>query len=159
MSDAIILTVGTKAPNFTLLDAHSHTVSLKDFAGQWLVLYFYPKDNTSGCTVEAIDFTQARKTFDKLNAAILGVSPDSPKSHCNFIDKQKLTIGLLSDPDHAVLEQYGVWKLKTLYGRKYMGVERSTFLIDPKGKIAAVWSKVKVNGHVDEVLAKLKELI
>jgi peroxiredoxin Q/BCP len=146
------------APAFSLSNQDDTKTSLKDFKGKWVVLYFYPKDNTSGCTLEAVDFTRASAGLAKMGAVVIGVSPDSIKSHCNFIDKHNLKIMLLSDPDHKVLEKYGVWKLKKLYGREYYGVERSTFLIDPEGKIAKVWRKVKVKDHVDEVKETLKEL-
>ena len=150
--------VGKKAPSFCLKDKDEKKHCLKDFAGKWVVLYFYPKDNTSGCTKEAVGFTEKKAEFEKLGAVIVGVSPDSPASHARFIEKKDLEILLLSDPEHKVLTKYGVWQKKKLYGREYMGVVRSTFLIDPKGKVAAVWRKVKVKGHVDAVLEKLKEL-
>lgn len=149
---------GTLAPGFTLEDGAGNHVSLKDFKGKWVVLYFYPKDNTPGCTIEAITFTKENPDFQKLDAVILGVSPDSCKSHQKFIESQKLKITLLSDPDHKALESYGVWGLKKFMGREFKGVIRSTFLIDPKGKIAYVWSNVKVAGHVEAVKEKLKEL-
>jgi peroxiredoxin Q/BCP len=152
------LKTGNKAPEFALPDQDESRVSLKDYKGQWVVLYFYPKDNTSGCTVEAEDFTKELKKFEKLGAIVLGVSPDSPKSHRKFIDSKKLKITLLSDPDHKVLDKYGAWQLKKSYGREYYGVVRSTFLIDPQGKVARAWEKVKVKGHVDEVKNRLKEL-
>lgn len=150
--------VGDPAPDFTLSDASESPRSLKDFKGGWVVLYFYPKDNTPGCTIEAIDFTKQLPHYEKLDAEIIGVSPDSCKSHQKFIKDQKLKITLLSDPDHTMLEDYGVWGLKKFMGREYKGVIRSTFLIDPKGKIAHIWSNVKVAGHVEEVKEKLKEL-
>ncbi|MFQ5433015.1 MAG: thioredoxin-dependent thiol peroxidase [Nitrospinota bacterium] len=149
---------GLKSPDFTAIDQDENKVKLKDYKGQWVVLYFYPKDNTSGCTIEAQDFTKQLKTFEKLNAQILGVSPDSPKSHCKFIESKKLKVRLISDGDHKVLEKYGVWQLKKNYGREYLGVARTTVLVDPQGKIAYVWEKVKVKGHVDDVKARLKEL-
>ena len=152
------LKTGVKAPAFTLENQNGEKVKLSDFAGQWLVLYFYPKDNTSGCTREACDFTDNLKAFEKIKTAVLGVSPDSVKSHRNFIEKQSLKIDLMSDPDHKTLEKYGVWQEKSMYGRKYFGVVRSTFLIDPKGKIAHIWEKVKVAGHVEEILVKLAKL-
>ena len=124
---------------------------MKDLKDKWIVLYFYPKDNTSGCTLEAKDFTCALEEFEKLNAIVIGVSPDSIESHQKFIAKQSLNLTLLSDPDHDVLEKYGVWQLKKMYGREYYGVVRSTFLIDPEGKIEHIWPKVKVKGHVDDV--------
>ncbi len=150
--------VGNKAPAFTLPDQDGKKVSLKDLQGQWVVLYFYPKDNTSGCTKEACGFTSELSEFSKLGATVIGVSPDSPESHRKFIDKQKLKICLLSDPDHKVLEKYGAWGEKNMYGKKSMGVIRSTVLIDPEGRIAHHWPKVKVDGHVQAVREKLHEL-
>ncbi|MEK6921335.1 MAG: thioredoxin-dependent thiol peroxidase [Nanoarchaeota archaeon] len=147
-----------KAPEFKLLDQNNKETSLKDFKGKWIVLYFYPKDDTPGCTVEAIDFTKAKNQFEGLNAVVVGVSPDDNKSHCTFIDKHTLDIVLLSDTEKKMLEVYGVWQEKSMYGRKYMGVSRTTFLIDPSGKIAFVWEKVSVTGHTDEVKKKLMEL-
>jgi peroxiredoxin Q/BCP len=143
------LEVGQKAPELA---------KLADFAGQWLVLYFYPKDNTPGCTTEAINFTALSPQFQQLNAVILGVSPDSEKSHCRFIEKHNLTIQLLSDPDHELAEIYQVWGLKKFMGKEYMGIKRSTFLIDPQGNIAYIWSNVKVKAHAEAVLKKLEEL-
>jgi len=150
------LNVGDKAPRFVLPDQDGKEVSLDDFSGRWVALYFYPKDSTPGCTTEARDFTDAAGDFDKLNAVILGVSPDTAQKHRNFIDKQSLKIRLLSDTEHKALEGYGVWQLKKMYGREYMGIVRSTFLIDPKGKITDIWRKVKVKGHVDEVMERLE---
>lgn len=152
------LETGQSAVAFCLPDADENRVCLDDFKGKWIVLYFYPKDNTSGCTLEAIDFTQAMQAFSDLGAVVLGVSPDSPKSHCNFRDKHDLKVTLLSDDEHEVMEKYGVWVLKKMYGREYYGVERSTFLIDPEGKLAHAWRKVKVPGHIDTVLETLKRL-
>ncbi len=152
------LKIGDKAPLFCLPNQDEEKICLSDFKGKCVVLYFYPKDNTSGCTKEAIGFTEKKEEFEKLGAVILGVSPDSPKSHRNFIEKKGLTITLLSDQEHKVLEEYGAWQLKKMYGREYMGVVRSTYLINPEGKIAYIWPKVKVAGHVDAVLEKLKEL-
>ncbi len=148
--------IGEIAPDFCLPDKDGKETCLKDFKGTWVVFYFYPKDNTPGCTTEAIDFTAAKASFEAEGAVVLGTSPDSQKSHCRFTDKHELKITLLSDPDHLALENYGAWQKKASYGREYMGVVRSTFLISPEGKLAHVWPKVK--GHVDEVLAKLKEL-
>ena len=152
------LNIGDNAPNFCLPDQNGDEVCLDDMKGDWLVLYFYPKDNTKGCTLEAIDFTLNKTDFDKMGAKILGVSPDSVRSHENFCRKHDLTITLLSDPNHKALELYNVWKLKKMYGREYMGVERSTFLVDPEGKISETWRKVKVKGHVDAVKQRLAEL-
>lgn len=149
---------GDKAPKFSLLDTKENKISQDDFKGKWLVLYFYPKDNTSGCTTEAIEFTARIKDFTDLNAVVLGISPDSCKSHQNFTQKHDLKVNLLSDPEKKMLGDYGVWQQKSMYGRKYMGVVRTTYLIDPNGKIAAVWPKVKAKGHAEEVQNKLKEL-
>ena len=153
-----MIKIGDKAPDFCLPDQDDKEVCLKDLKGKWVVLYFYPKDNTSGCTKEAIGFTENKKEFEKLGAVILGVSPDSTKSHRNFIAKKELNITLLSDTEHKILEMYGAWQLKKMYGREYYGVVRSTFLISPEGKVAFIWPKVKVAGHVEKVLEKLKEL-
>ncbi len=150
--------VGIKAPDFCLKNADEKEICLKDFSSKWVVLYFYPKDNTPGCTTEALEFTAKKAEFDNRNAVVLGVSADSVKSHCNFRDKHHLSIELLSDPEKEVIQKYGVWQLKKQYGREYYGIVRSTFLIDPEGKIAAKWEKVKVKGHVDKVLEKLDEL-
>jgi peroxiredoxin Q/BCP len=150
--------IGDFAPDVCLVNQTDEEICLKDLKGKWVVLYFYPKDNTSGCTLEAKDFTYAVKEFEKLGAKIVGVSPDSTKSHQNFIAKHSLAINLLSDTDHKTLEKYGAWGKKKLYGREFFGVVRSTYLINPEGKIEYVWPKVKVKGHVDEVLMKLKEL-
>ena len=158
MSQVLNLDVGSKAPNFCLPNQSGEEVCLDQFRGKWVVLYFYPKDNTSGCTREAQDFSAYVREFEKHGAVILGVSPDSVKSHANFIVKKDLRITLLSDQEHEVMEAYGVWQLKKMYGKEYMGVVRTTFLIDPEGKVAAVWRKVKVRGHVEEVLERLKEL-
>jgi peroxiredoxin Q/BCP len=147
---------GEAAEPFDLPDAHENRVRLKDFTGRWLVLYFYPKDRTPGCSLEAVEFTRRLGDFHALGAEVMGVSPDSPKSHCDFIEKQDLQLTLLSDEKKDVINRYGVWKLKKQYGREYFGVERSTFLIDPAGLVAAVWRGVKVQGHVDAVLAELE---
>ncbi len=149
---------GEKAPDFELPDDREKTRSLKSYAGKKLVLYFYPKDDTSGCTKEALDFSGLKSEFDKTGTAILGVSPDSPASHGKFKSKHKLSLDLASDPSKAMLEAYDVWTEKSLYGRKYMGVERTTFLIGPDGKIAEVWHKVKVPGHAEAVLAAARGL-
>ncbi len=153
------LKVGDVAPDFKLLNQEETPISLKDFQGKWLVFYFYPKDNTPGCTIEAIDFTALAKDFAKLGAVVVGVSKDSCGSHQSFIEKQKLGIMLLSDPKHAVIEAYGSWAMKKFMGKEFMGIIRSTFLIDPKGKLAFIWPNVSAKGHAEEVLAKLKELV
>ena len=149
---------GKKAPEFCLNNAEGENICLSQFQGTWVVLYFYPKDNTSGCTLEAVDFTRHKKDFDSLEAEVMGISPDSEKSHCNFRDKNNLTITLLSDPEHKIIETYGAWVLKKMYGREYYGVQRSTYIIDPQGNVVQAWEKVKVSGHVEEVLQTLKEL-
>lgn len=150
--------VGKKAPAFSLNNQAGETVKLSDFAGAWLVLYFYPKDDTPGCTTQACDFTAGIKGFEKAAVTVLGCSPDSPESHTKFIAKHNLKLSLLSDPDHTTIEKYGAWGEKNLYGKKSMGVIRSTVVIDPQGKVAHHWAKVKSTGHVQVVAAKLKEL-
>ena len=152
------LKIGDNAPEFCLEDPDKGEICLKDLKGKWVVLYFYPKDNTKGCTLEALEFTAAEDDFKEKNAVILGVSPDSLKSHSNFRKKHELSINLLSDTEKDTLEAYGVWQKKKMYGREYMGVVRSTFLIDSEGKIAHIWPKVRVAGHVDAVMEKLTEL-
>ena len=149
---------GDQAPAFKLKNQKEEWVSLTDLKGQWVVLYFYPKDLTPGCTIEACDFTQLFSNFEKSNTDIYGVSPDPPALHRKFIEKESLSISLLSDEDKKVCEQYDVWQLKKLYGKEYMGVVRSTFLINPEGKIAHLWEKVKVKGHAEEVLKTIKKL-
>lgn len=152
------LTAGDMAPDFSLPRNGGGTVSLSDFAGKPLVLYFYPKDDTSGCTTEAIDFTGLTAEFEKLGASVIGVSPDSVKSHDKFAAKHNLSVVLAADEEHKALEAYGVWKEKSMYGKTYMGVERSTFLIDRGGKVAEVWRKVKVAGHAEAVLKAAQAL-
>lgn len=147
------LSEGDKAPGFKLPSPEGETVTLASLKGQKVVLYFYPKDDTSGCTKEAIAFSGLKKEFEAAGATIIGVSPDSVESHAKFSKKHKLTLTLLSDETKEMLEAYGVWTEKSMYGRKYMGVERTTFLIDAKGKIARIWRKVKVDGHAEDVLA------
>lgn len=149
---------GSKAPSFTLDRDGGGKVSLKEFSGKPLVLYFYPKDDTTGCTREAQDFSAAAPSFRKAGAAVLGISRDTVKAHDRFVGKYDLTIPLASDPEGVTIAAYGSWVEKTLYGRKYMGIDRSTFLIDAKGRIVRVWRKVRVPGHVDEVLAAVKAL-
>jgi len=149
---------GDKGPGFSLAADGGGKVSLKDFAGKPVVLYFYPKDDTSGCTKEALDFAAAAAKFKKLGVSIVGVSKDSVASHDKFKTKHKLNFALASDPDGAIIESYGSWVEKSMYGRKYMGIDRSTFLIDSKGRIAKIWRKVRVPGHVEEVLAASKDL-
>ena len=150
--------VGDKAPAFSLEDQSGETVKLSDFKGKTVVLYFYPKDDTPGCTREACAFRDEHSALKKAGAVVLGVSPDSGPSHAKFAGKYKLPFPLLADTDHAVSGKYGAWGEKTLYGRKFMGITRSTFLIDPSGKVARVWPKVKVDGHVDQVLEAIREI-
>ncbi len=156
---ATVPAVGTKAPTFDLPAHPAGRIKLSQFKGkQNVVLYFYPKDDTPGCTTEACEFRDQLETFDDGETAVLGVSCDSVASHEKFAKKHGLTFPLLSDEDHAVAEKYGVWVEKNMYGKKSMGVQRATFLIDKQGKLAAVWPKVKVDGHVADVAAKLAEL-
>lgn len=151
-----MLDEGKKAPDFTLSRDGGEEVSLSDFRGQRVVLYFYPKDNTSGCTTQACEFRDQHPDFQKLDTVILGVSPDSVRSHQGFRDKHELPFPLLADTEHKVAEAYGVWKEKSMYGRKYWGIERSTFFIDEEGRLQRVWRKVKARGHAQEVMAALE---
>ncbi|MEL6290015.1 MAG: thioredoxin-dependent thiol peroxidase [Pseudomonadota bacterium] len=143
---------GDKAPTLALASDADETVKSVALKGKPYVLYFYPKDDTSGCTKEAIAFTEHADAFAELGVPVFGVSPDSVASHQKFKTKHELAVTLLADEDHALAEAYGVWVEKNMYGRKYMGVERSTFLVDASGKVAEVWRKVKVPGHADKVL-------
>lgn len=152
------LQTGIKAEQFSLQDQSRRLVSLSDFQGRWVVLYFYPKDNTPGCTKEAIEFTRQRAAFEKLNAAIVGVSPDYPESHQSFIRKCDLNLTLLCNPEHDVMESYGAWGLKVSGGEEKIGAIRTTVLIDPNGDIAHHWANVTVDGHAEEVKRKLEEL-
>ena len=153
-----MITVGKKAPAFTLPNQDGDKVRLSELKGEWVVLYFYPRDDTPGCTTQACDFTASIKKFEKLDARVIGCSPDTPEKHQKFIAKHELKIELLSDPEHEVLEKYGAWGEKTLYGKKSMGVIRSTVLIDSSGKVAEHWPKVRAKGHADAVREKLAEL-
>jgi thioredoxin-dependent peroxiredoxin len=155
---AASVAVGKKAPDFALKNQEDKVVKLGQLTGKWVVLYFYPKDDTPGCTVEACDFTAGLKDFEKLEALVLGCSPDSTESHRRFIAKHKLKIGLLSDPDHQTMDDYGAWGEKNMYGRITQGVIRSTVIIDPEGKVAYHWPKVSANGHAEEVQEVLKDL-
>lgn len=150
--------LGKKAPTFKAMASGDKEISLKDYEGSWLVLYFYPKDNTSGCTKEACGFSENVKQFERLDAEILGVSPDSVKSHDSFKAKYKLQFDLLSDPDKEIATKYGAYGEKSMYGRKYMGIIRSTFIIDPNGKVAKEYRNVKVTGHIAKVMQDLEEL-
>ena len=150
-----MLTIGKKAPDFVLPDAEGKLVRLKDFAGKKIVLYFYPKDNTSGCTREACSFQEEIKIFQKKNAIVLGVSADSQESHKKFAQKLHLHFSLLSDIEKKAIKDYDVWKEKSMYGKKYFGIERTTIVIDEQGIVRMIFRKVKVDGHTDEVLKVL----
>lgn len=154
----IVLKEGDPAPDFNLEISPGQYRSLKDFRGKSLVLYFYPKDDTSGCTLEAKDFSTLKADFEVLNVVILGVSPDNVQSHAKFQAKHNLTLDLGADEAQTVLKTYGVWVEKSMYGRTYMGVERTTFLINPQGIILRIWHKVKAKDHAGEVLATVKSL-
>ncbi|QHU98742.1 thioredoxin-dependent thiol peroxidase [Synechocystis sp. CACIAM 05] len=155
---ATALETNQPAPTFSAPNAEGKTISSDDFLGQWLVLYFYPKDNTPGCTTEAIGFSEKLPEFTDLNAVVVGVSPDSEKSHGKFIDKHNLTVQLLSDPEHELAAAYGAWGPKKFMGKEYEGILRSTFLINPQGNIAHIWPNVRVKGHAEKVLEKLQQL-
>ncbi len=153
------LAEGSEAPDFCLPDQDGQEVCLSEYRGKWVVLYFYPKDNTRGCTQEAKDFTDLIEEFEKLGAVVLGVSPDSVRSHKRFQERHGLKVRLLSDPEKEVIRKYGAWGKKKMAGREYFGVIRSTFLIDPQGRVRKVWPKVRVKGHAEEVLNVLKSLV
>jgi peroxiredoxin Q/BCP len=153
----VTVVIGEKAPDFTLPASNGETVSLSDFQGKHVVLYFYPKDMTPGCTTEACDFRDQHEKFAELDAVIIGVSPDPVERHAKFIEKHGLPFLLLADEHHEAAELYGVWKLKKNFGKEYMGIERSTFLINKEGVLVKEWRKVKVKGHVEEALQFLKE--
>ncbi len=150
-----MLRVGDTAPPFELTSGDGVRVRLRDLKGSTVILYFYPKDDTSGCTREACDFQENFHALKKRGVVIVGISADSVGSHAKFAAKYALSFPLLSDPDREAIKAYGVWKKKSMYGRSYMGIERTTFVIDPKGKIKAIFPKVKVTGHIDAVLAAL----
>ena len=152
------LTTGQTAPDFELPRGGGGSLRLSDLAGKSVVLYFYPKDDTTGCTAESIDFSQLKAQFEAVGAVVIGMSPDSVKSHDKFTKKHSLDVDLVSDEGRTTLEAYGVWAEKSMYGRKYMGVERSTFLIDKDGTIARIWRSVKVPGHAAEVLEAARAL-
>jgi thioredoxin-dependent peroxiredoxin len=153
-----MIEIGQQAPEFCLPNQDDVEICSRDLKGKWVVLYFYPKDSTPGCTTEACDFTAAMPDFGGLNATIVGVSADSTKRHRNFIEKQNIGFMLLSDESTEMMQSYGVWQLKKNYGKEYMGIVRSTYLIDPEGNVAAAWEKVRVKGHVDAVKEKLAAL-
>lgn len=150
-----MLEVGKKAPSFKLKDQNGNIISLNDFKGKKVVLYFYPKDNTPGCTKEACSFRDSIKEIEKQNAVVIGISADSVSSHKNFSEKFNLPFPILSDEEKKVLELYGVWKEKNMYGKKYMGIERTTIIIDEDGKIKKIFPKVKVDGHTEEIIKEL----
>ena len=152
------IAVGTKAPSFTLKDADGKAVKLADRKGRWAVLYFYPRADTPGCTTEACEFTERLPEFAKLDADVLAVSPDEPAALAKFRAKHRLGVTLLSDPDHAVLARYGAWGTKKLYGREFLGVIRSSVLIDPAGKVAHHWRTVRAAGHAEQARKRLEEL-
>ncbi len=153
-----MLSIGDQIPAFSLVNQDGQLKSQTSYEGQYLVLYFYPKDSTPGCTVEANDFTHLNEEFKALNARVVGVSKDSEKSHKNFCTKQSLSIELLSDVSTEMIQAFGAWQEKSMYGKKYMGIMRMTYLIDPKGELKHVWPKVSVKGHAKEVLETLKQL-
>jgi len=147
-----------KVNDFCLPNQDGIEICLRDLKGKWIILYFYPKDNTPGCTTEAKEFSELLDEFEKLGAIIIGISPDSVKKHCNFIEKHNLKITLLSDEEKKVLKAYGVWGIKKMYGKEYEGVIRSTFIINPDGEIVKEYKKVKAKGHASKVLDDLKEI-
>jgi len=149
--------IGKTAPGFCLPDAEGASICLDNFKGKWIILYFYPRDNTPGCTIEAMQFNAALGKFADLGAQVIGVSADSPESHQKFAEKHNLSILLLSDREHTVLKAYDAWKPKTMFGKEFLGTNRDTFLIDPERKIIAVWRKVSPKGHAEEVQAVLLE--
>ena len=152
------LEIGQSAPLFSLKSDEGTEIELSELKGKNVVLYFYPKDDTPGCTIEAQDFTKKIKEFEKRDCIVLGISKDNVESHCRFIEKYDLSFNLLADEDAHVCNAYGVIKEKSNFGKKYMGIERTTFLIDKMGKIVEIWRSVKVNGHVEEVLARLAKI-
>ncbi|GGH87514.1 peroxiredoxin Q/BCP [Pullulanibacillus pueri] len=152
-----MLEVGQKAPEFTLPATSGETLSLADFRGKNVVLYFYPKDMTPGCTTEACDFRDNHNKFSEINTVVLGVSPDPVDKHQKFTEKHELPFPLLADTEHEVAEKYDAWQLKKNFGKEYMGIQRSTFVIDQNGNIAKVWPKVKVEGHVEEIYNFIKD--
>jgi len=153
-----MIIAGRKAPSLRLEDADGRKVSLADFSGRWVILYFYPRDDTPGCTTEACDFSSQVEDFSGANAVVVGVSPDDPASHAKFIARHGLRVRLLSDPGHDAMKAYGAWGKKTMYGKTTEGVIRSTAIIDPEGKVAHHWPRVQAKGHAEKVLSKLKEL-
>lgn len=153
-----MLEIGNKLENFCLPNENSQIISLTDFRGKWIILYFYPKDNTPGCTTQACDFSENIINFEKLDAVVLGVSPDTARKHSNFITKYDLKITLLADINKELCQKFGLWKKKKFMGKEYMGVERTTFLISPDGNLAFKWENVKVKDHIYDIKLKLEEL-
>ena len=156
MSD--ILEVGNKAPDFTIPNQDGKPINLEKLSGKWTVIYFYPRDDTPGCTIEANEFTELYSEFQDNDAVVIGVSPDNEAKHCKFIDKYDLKIELLADTEKTMLSDYGVWKEKSMYGKTYMGVVRTTYLINPDGNISEAWPNVKAKGHAEAVLNRLIDL-
>ncbi|MET3790517.1 thioredoxin-dependent thiol peroxidase [Aquamicrobium terrae] len=154
----IELKIGDEAPQFSLPKDGGDVIRLADFTGRPVVVYFYPKDDTAGCTSEAIDFSRLKPEFDKAGAAVIGISPDSARKHDKFKAKHELSIALAADEERKAIEAYGVWVEKQMYGRSYMGVERATFLVGRDGRIAAIWRKVRVKGHAEVVLEAVRSL-
>lgn len=150
--------IGTKAPEFCLKNQDGNEVCSRDFKGKWIVLYFYPKDDTPGCTTEACEFTQEFPNFLDMDAVVLGVSADTVEKHKKFVDKHSIGITLLSDTDHKMIESYGAWREKNMCGKKYMGIVRSTVLINPKGEVAFYWDNVKAKEHAAKVKEQIKKL-
>ncbi len=153
------LKIGDPAPDFCLSSSTGDEVCLKDLKGKWVVLYFYPKDNTPGCTKESKEFSNNLEKIKKMGSEVFGISKDSIKSHCKFAEKHSLMVPLLSDLEVSMIKDYKVWKPKKMFGKEFLGVVRATYIIGPDGKIAHVWPKVKVTGHVEDVMAKLRELM
>jgi len=152
------LEVGNSAPDFSIINQNGKAIGLDDLSGKWSVIYFYPRDDTPGCTIEAKEFTELNNKFKENGASIYGVSPDNETKHCKFIDKYDLKIDLLADTEKTMLSDYGVWQEKSMYGKTYMGVVRTTYLINPDGNISEAWSKVRAKGHAEAVLNRLIEL-
>jgi len=152
------LEIGDTAPDFSAIDHNGAMFNLREARGSWLVLYFYPKDDTPGCTTEACEFTEGIESFRDISAEVIGCSPDSPERHRKFIEKYGLKLRLLSDPEHKVMEAYGAWGEKKLYGKKVVGTIRSTVIIDPEGRIAHRWKSVRAKGHAEKVRERLEKL-
>ena len=146
------------AVDFCLPNQDNTEICLRDLRGKWIILYFYPKDNTPGCTTEAKEFSELLDEFEKLNAIVIGISPDSPQKHCNFIEKHNLKVLLLSDEEKKIIKEFGAWGLKKSYGREYEGLIRSTFIINPKGEIVKEFKNVRAKGHAERILRELKKL-